>query len=238
MLFVDRIDAGRRLAQEILANCPTQKSSAPEDTVVIGLPRGGVIVAIEVARELGCALDIFVSKKMRAPDFPELAIGAVSSTGVVMEDERLLRVLRSKEMLARYIQSQKEQGAELIAETKKLENYYRAQAHLASIDVSHKRVIVVDDGIATGMTASVTLKSLRAKPLLELILAAPVVSMQTRDELIQHCDLVIAPVVPADFTSVGQHYRDFHQVEDSEMIAAILEYSLQFSETLGTPVQS
>jgi len=218
-MFVDRQQAGKLLAEQVKQYLLERSALSPERVVVIGLPRGGVPVAAEVALALSCPLDILVSKKIGAPDNPELAIGAVSSDGVVVLDQQIARLFGNSE---RFFQEQSRQKEHLMQETRAMEQRYIRQAGINDRPtLSGKVVIVVDDGIATGMTTMAALRTLRKAGVDELILATPVVPYDTYRKLESECDRLIALSVPYDFIAVGYHYRDFHQVSDEEMIDSL-----------------
>jgi len=218
-MFVDRQQAGKLLAEQVQQYLQEGKDLGSRGIVAIGLPRGGVPVAAEVALALGCPLDILVSKKIGAPDNPELAIGAVTSDGVVVLDQQMARLFGNPE---RFFQEQSRQKDFLMQETGALEQRYTTQSGIRERpNLSGKTVIVVDDGVATGMTTMAALRSLRKRGVAELILATPVIPYDSFKKLEKECDRLIALSVPYDFVAVGYHYRDFHQVSDEEMIDAL-----------------
>lgn len=218
-MFVDRQQAGRLLSEQVKQYLRGKNEHDFGNAVVVGLPRGGVPVAAEVALALGCPLDILVSKKIGAPDNPELAIGAVSSEGVVVLDEQMARFFGNSE---RFFQEQSRQKEHLITETRALEQRYTLQAGMKERpNLSGKIVIVADDGIATGMTTMAALRTLRTKNVAELILATPVIPYDTFRRIDKECDKLIALAVPFEFIAVGYHYHDFHQVSDEEMVESL-----------------
>lgn len=219
LMFVDRQQAGRLLAERVKSYVTEGREFSAQGTVVIGLPRGGIPVAAEIALVLKCPLDLLVSKKIGAPDNPELAIGAVSSGGVVVLDDKMWRWLAKPDL---YLAEQAQQKERLRRETCALEERYVSQAGMKQrAEVSGKLVIVADDGIATGMTTMAALRTLRSRGASELVLATPVVPYDTFKRVERECDKLIALSIPYDFIAVGYHYRDFHQVSDEEMIAAL-----------------
>src|SRR4030095_14943398 len=172
-MFVDRQQAGKLLAEQVKQYLRERQDVGSERLVVIGLPRGGVPVAAEVALALGCPLDILVSKKIGAPDNPELAIGAVSSDGVVVLDQQMAHLFGNSE---RFFQEQSRQKEHLMQEPRALEARYIQQSGIKERpSLSGKIVMVVDDGIATGMTTMAALRTLRKRGVGELILTTPVI---------------------------------------------------------------
>jgi putative phosphoribosyl transferase len=216
-MFEDRREAGLLLAKEVIKFIGENSKFEKTPIVVLALPRGGVSVALEVALAIGCPLDVIVSKKIGAPEQSELAIGAVTSNGIVVVDSKLQAHLNISDA---YVQSEVES---LTHQTKQLEDTLRRSAGFEdSVNIDQKCVIVIDDGVATGMTAIAALRSLRRRAVAKLIFATPVISIRTFDVLSQECDRVIALDTPLDFSSVGQFYLDFHQTENQEVIDALM----------------
>ncbi len=230
-MFSNRVEAGRRLAQKVAQTLNSKEDFHPSEAVVIGLPRGGVPVAAEVASVLRCPLDVLVSKKIAAPLQPELAIGAVSSHGiVVLEDKLVIRL----GVTPGYIEQQK---SRLIKETRELERHWLQAASIQDRPPLEGRVvIVVDDGIATGMTVLAALRTLQMRGAGMLVVATPVASWDAKRLLNDECDLFVALFMPFDFQAVGFFYNDFHQVEDREVVAALRGNGYQSPER-GSHVQ-
>ncbi len=204
MLFRDRREAGRRLAER-LAFLEDEK-----ELVVLGIPRGGVVVAAEVARALGAPLDIFIAHKIGAPFNPELAIGALTSTGDVVLDEEMVACLQlTRTDILREVEHQREEIA------RRLELFRKG---CPPLDLRGKVVVIVDDGIATGSTMLASLRALRKQAPTRLILAVPVSPPETMARLKKVCDEAIAVATPEPFWSVGRFYAHFDQTEDSEVI--------------------
>lgn len=215
MIFADRRDAGIKLGEELfshLERCKQDRSKS--DLLVVGLPRGGVPVALEVARRLNCPLDIIASKKLPYPGQPEYAIGAVSSDGVIV----LKPDLPSEHPWPEYLEEQRQK---LLLQTREIEQRFHSQAGLKSPSYAGKTVIIVDDGIATGMTAIAAVKTARLRGVSHIILAAPVMSNDSRRKLSTYCDEVIALSLPEDFFAVGRYYLNFAQTTDEEVVAAL-----------------
>jgi putative phosphoribosyl transferase len=215
-MFINRQQTGLLLAGQlkdlIEQNIPFNKA----DWIVLALPRGGLPIGLEIAMMLGCDLDVFASKKIGAPDQPELAIGAVTSDGVVVVDERMKDYLDiSQEYLDEEIEF-------LIKKTKEQESTLRRLVNIKSeLELKGRDVILVDDGVATGLTAVAAAQSLRQRGARQLIFATPVASYQAYKTLCDEYDLVLSLEIPAEFKSVGQFYKDFSQVEDLEVIRAL-----------------
>lgn len=220
-LFKDRKQAGELLAAKIQAVLREKPAFEPASAVVIGLPRGGIPVAREIAMTLQCPLDVLVSKKLPSPENPEFAIGAVSSDGIVVVDERSTRYFHVPKD---YLEAQKER---LIPLTRALEHQWLKDAGIQRRpDVRGRWVIVVDDGIATGMTALAALRSMQIRAVGGLVLAVPVMSYDSYRVLKDECDHLVALSIRYDFAAVSQFYEDFHQVEDDEVIACLKEAAL------------
>lgn len=225
-MFTNRHDAGTLLANRLMqlfGRSFLHESHLP-DVVVIGLPRGGVVVALEVALNLKVPLHILVSKKIPAPENPEFAIGAVSSRGVVVLDERLPRM---REVGKTYARAQEIVGEELRTQTVEYEKFFLDRAHIQESLEKYAGpssvAIVVDDGIATGMTAMAALKSLRSMGFAKTVLSTPVIPLETYSQMKRYCDDVISLHTPINFPSVGFFYADFRQVEDEEVIDALIK---------------
>jgi putative phosphoribosyl transferase len=207
MAFRDRADAGRVLAAELghLAGDPS--------VVVLGLQRGGVPVAYEVARALGAPLDVLLVRKLGVPAHPELAMGAIASGGV--------RVLHQAVIDSLAIPSE---VVEATADREAVELARREQAYRAdrpAIDVAGRTVVVVDDGVATGSTMRAAVAALRAQQVGRVVVAVPVGARETCAELTAEADELVCPNMPASFHAVGQWYDDFSQTTDDEIRALL-----------------
>ena len=202
MIFSDRFEAGELLALRL------QEYANDPDTIVIALPRGGVPVGYVIAKQLRLPLDIFFVKKIPSPYNPEAAIGAVSENGQEYINERAAMMLN---VSRHYIEEQKEKILQKVAQKRALYNKPR-------LDVKGKRVILVDDGVATGASMYLAAKALRDEGAKEIIIAVPVAPPDSLALLKEVADRVVVVDVPADFMAVGQFYRDFHQLEDAEVM--------------------
>jgi putative phosphoribosyl transferase len=201
--YRDRQDAGQALAAILVPGLASFRSPP----LVIGLPRGGVPVADEVARALGAPLDVWVAKKIGAPGQEELGIGAVSEGDIVVLDDELVRGCGVEEDVLSAAIERKQREVGLVC----------FRRHRPPPDVRGRTVIVVDDGVANGVTATAALRSLRRAGASRLLLAVPVGSRDGLAICAREADQVVCPYVPADFHAVGAHYRSFTQVEDSEV---------------------
>jgi putative phosphoribosyl transferase len=201
-IYRDRQDAGAQLADALL-------DYAGPETVVVGLPRGGMPVAAEVASRLGAPLDVFVVRKLGVPWQPELAMGAIASGGVLVRNERVLQLLPDPE--ASLAQVRQREQAVLAGR----EAMYRGQR--PALDLAGKRVIVVDDGVATGATMKAAVKALRKSGASSVIVAVPVGAPDTCRELEEQADALVCLQSPRLFSAVGQWYEDFGQTTDEEV---------------------
>jgi putative phosphoribosyl transferase len=202
------MDAGRRLGEAL-------RRFASRDPVVLGLPRGGVVVAAEVARALGAPLDIVVVRKLGAPAQKELAIGAVADLDgprVLLDRDTAARVGASREYIEREV-------GEQVAEIRRREGVYRAGREPAV--VRDRCAIVVDDGIATGASVRAALRAVRAGRPSWLVLAAPVVSPESLATLLDECDEAVCLLAPEGFRAVGEFYEDFSQTGDEEVVGLL-----------------
>jgi putative phosphoribosyl transferase len=206
--FTDRAEAGVLLAKEL-------KNFVKPGTVVLGIPRGGLVTAREIARFFDADLDIVLSRKLGAPGNPELAIGAVSEDGKLFLHESLIGHLGVNR---EYIQEEKErQLAEIGRRTRLIREI------LPRVPLNGRTVIVTDDGVATGATMQAALWTLRQEHPQELIAALPVGPEETIGELARDCDEMVCLRAPYDFAAVGQFYVLFPQTTDDEVISILEE---------------
>lgn len=213
-LFADRADAGRQLAALARYRLAEFGPDALERLIVLGLPRGGVPVAAPVADALGAPLDVLVVRKLGVPGHPELAMGALASLAgrrVTVTNEDVLANLAGnpERALARVSESE---GAEL----ERRESAYRADR--PPLNVAGSRVLLVDDGVATGATVKAAIGALRAGGAASVTVAVPVAPADTLAELRELADEVLCVSTPDPFWAVGQAYVDFAQTSDDEVI--------------------
>lgn len=205
MIFADRVDAGTRLAEAL-------ERFVADPTVVLAIPRGGVVVGEVVARALGAPLDVVVPRKIGAPSNPELGIGAIAP-GVRVLDPRMIEMLGvTEDYLEREIETQER-------EIERRERTYRGER--PPLDVRGKIAIVVDDGVATGGTAIAALRWARAAGAERVVLAVPVAPGRALDRLRDEADEVVLLSAPDPFSAVGEWYRSFRQTSDREVVDAL-----------------
>ena len=204
-MFENRTQAGQLLAEELKS-----KGYGGENTIVFAIPRGGVPVGKVIAEELGSLLDVIVTRKIPAPNQPELALGAVGPEGTRVIDISLVKRLDvTDDFLKEKIQDLQNQVAERIKLFRRGNIEY---------DISGKVVIIVDDGIATGATIEAGVRFLRTKSPKKIVLAAPVASHDSIEALEGLVDDMVILNVPEEFRAVGQFYKEFSQVIDGEVV--------------------
>lgn len=206
--FVDRVDAGRHLATAL-------EDYRGSDAVVLGMARGGVAVGSAVASELGLPLRALIVRKVGAPGNPELAVGAVSETGVRWIDHELARATGADEA---YLEREVERQ---VGEAQRRQREYADGPGIES--VRGHPAIIVDDGIATGASALVAIRSVHGLGASRVVLATPAAAPQSVRLLQPQVDRLIALRTPDPFMSVGLYYRDFAQVSDAEVICYLRE---------------
>jgi putative phosphoribosyl transferase len=205
--FLDRKDAGRRLASQLIAYANRS------DVIVLGIPRGGVSVAFEIAAALHAPLDVFISRKLGVPWQEELAFGAVANGGVRILDSEIVGTLGIPQSEIDRI------AAKVMAEVERREHAYRSGK--PPLNVEGKTVILVDDGIATGSSIRAAIAALRQLQPAHVVVATPVAPAETCNRLRRDVDQVVSLLTPETFMGIGQFYEDFSQVEDEEVVALL-----------------
>lgn len=203
MKFRDRADAGEALAEKLA------QGGYGGNALVLGVPRGGVVLADIVAKRLGAEFDIVVPRKMGAPDNEELAIGAVMEDGTSYLNKYLVDALRIPK---EYIEKEKAR------QTAEIQRRMAAYRKSMNYNVAGKKAILVDDGIATGATIIASARWLKKHGPAAVVIAVPVAPPQSVELLAQEADSVVAMLTPRDFSSVGQFYEEFHPVSDEQVM--------------------
>ncbi len=206
--FSDRAEAGSLLACEL-------NKYRDAKAIVLGIPRGGVIIADQIAKSLGADLDVVLSHKLGAPANPELAIGAVCEDGTVFVDQRLTQYVDAD---ADYIEHEKERQLNEIV--RRVELYRQI---LSKIDLKGRVVIITDDGVATGATMQGALWAVRQEKPETIILALPVGPEDTVRRLSQAADETVCLKTPSPFDALGRFYMNFNQVEDTQLLEILKE---------------
>jgi putative phosphoribosyl transferase len=201
--FPNRVEAGRQLAEKLA------KYAGRDDVIVLGLPRGGVPVANEVAKRLRAPLDVFIVRKLGVPGFEELAVGAIASGGVRVLNEDVLRALPNADEVIESI------TAKETAELERREQTYREGR--PAPELRDRIVVLVDDGLATGATMRAAVKALRQRGAAKIVAAVPVGPPDTCHEIEQQADETVCLSTPEFFQAVGQYYEDFSQTTDDEV---------------------
>jgi len=202
-VFTDRREAGRVLAGLLAAY------RGRPDVVVLGLARGGLPVAFEVARSLQLPLDAFIVRKLGAPGHEEFAIGALASGGRVVINDDVVRHLQISPQQLREIVDRE------AAELRRREAVYRAGR--TAVDVTGKTVILVDDGLATGSSMMAAVAALRESDPAKIVIAVPAAPQSTCQQFTGLVDEVVCASIPTPFVAVGESFRDFRQVSDDEV---------------------
>ncbi len=210
-IFRDRPDAGEKLARVIFSNFWHEKLTRdwPLNPIVYALPRGGLPVAVPVARRLGCPLSVVVAKKITLPSNPELALGAITADGCIVWSKQKPRSLR-----VQYALIEKAQQKAL----SQLEKLSAGKAEISSLD---RLVILVDDGIATGMTMIAAVKSIQLQKPNAVWICVPVAPPELLQPLRKCCDRLIVLETPHPFLSVSRFYNEFTQVETEVALACL-----------------
>jgi putative phosphoribosyl transferase len=203
-IIQNRKVAGKKLAEKI------SEILNGEKPIVLAIPRGGVVVGEEIAKKLGCSLDIIISKKITPPSSPEYAIGAITHNGTIYQSQHWDRFSQEPKF-------------EDELNKKKLEVKRRLEEYRGSADYKfdNKTVILVDDGIATGSTVFVLVKWLSERKVNRVILAVPVIPTNTFEEMKSFVDTIVALETPIEFYAVSQFYKEFDQVSDKEVMTIL-----------------
>ena len=211
-IFKDRVEAGQLLAGEL------KRYRDRDDVIVLGLPRGGVPVAYEVARHLHAPLDVIVVRKLGVPGYEELAMGAIASGGIRVMNEAVVRAFGiTRDAIEQTVAAQ-------LKELHRREQAYRG--HEGTPEIEDMTVILVDDGIATGSTIHAAVDALRQQAPKRIIIAVPTTSTDARAMLEPLADDFIALITPDDFRAVGQWYEDFAQTSDAEVTQLLAKSAL------------
>ena len=220
MVFQDRRHAGRELAAQLLG-------LAPEQPIVLALPRGGVPVAVEVARALDAPLDVLTVRKLGAPQNPELAVGAVAEDGTaVLNADLARRVGMTQAQFDRVIERE---ARELRRRMERFRDGWEP------LDVSGRTVIVVDDGLATGLSDLAAVRALRRRGAARIVVAVPVGSPEAIAMLGEEADEVVCHTIPHELLGVGYWYEDFHPVSDEEVLALLAAAGARVPTEQGVP---
>ena len=201
--FTDRAEAGQLLAQQL------QHYAGRDDVIVLGLPRGGVPVAYEVARALRAPLDFFIVRKLGVPGFEELAAGAIASGGVRVLNQDVMRSLPNADAIIEAVTMREKE------ELNRREQSYRDGRPAPQL--RGRVVILVDDGLATGATMRAAVKALRQAGAAKIVVAVPVGPPETCQEMAEEADEAVCATAPEFFHAVGQYYDDFAQTTDDEV---------------------
>lgn len=204
MIFKNRKEASQRLIFKL------QEYKNHSQAVVIALPRGGIIPAYEIAKELKLPLDIIITQKIGAPDFPEFAIGAICEDGNSFFNENTISNYDiSKDYINNEIKIKKK-------EAKRRASIYRK--NFSPLSLQNKIVLLIDDGIATGATILAAIKSIKSKKPKKIIIVAAVIAPDSLKKIEKEVDQVIYLDAPQDFAAVGQFYENFEQISDDTVI--------------------
>src|SRR6266536_3215154 len=221
--FPNRIEAGRLLAEEL------EKYADRDDVIVLGLPRGGVPVANEVATRLRAPLDVFIVRKLGVPGFEELAAGAIASGGVRVLNKDVMRAIPHADQAIEAVTARE------TTELQRREQIYREGR--PAPDLRDRIAILVDDGLATGATMRAAVKALRQRGAAKIVVAVPVGPPDTCRELAEEADETICLIAPVFFQAVGQYYEDFSQTSDEHVRELLASAAQDISERNQTDQQ-
>ena len=202
-LFKDRTDAGKHLAEKL------KQHGYGSTSLVLGLPRGGVPVAYEVARQLDAPLDVFIVRKLGTPGHEELAMGAIASGGVKVLNQDIVQSLAIPESAIERVAEREQQ------ELKRRERLYRGER--AFPELTGRTVLLVDDGLATGATMRAAVKALKQQGAGRTVVAVPVAAPDTCDAFKDEVDEIVCAETPQPFYGVGMWYENFSQTSDEEV---------------------
>lgn len=205
-MFADRRQAGKLLTAKL-------KEIGCEFDIILAVPRGGIIVADEIVAGFQRQLDVILARKIGSPDLPEYAVGAVTPDGEVLIHEKVRKLMNIKE------DKLQQMAAAVQREINNRLNLYRN--YRSPIRISNRKVLIVDDGIATGFTMKAAVKYLRRENVSEIIMAVPVASRGAYSSLSREVDQLIALLVPDEFFAVGQFYKNYAAIEDREVISTL-----------------
>jgi len=212
MFFSSRKDAGRRLAHCL-------QELGVEVDLVVGLPRGGVVVAAEVAEVLRCPLEVMVVRKIGHPEYREYALGALAEEGVVVLD---MEVLASSPL------NPSKLGWVIAEERLRLHEYCLKFHEARQSQFAGSRVLLVDDGMATGATAEAAVRAIRKKQAKQIIMAAPVSSLSAHERLNRFAGRVVTLLTDPDLSAVGRYYDDFSPTDDAEVLALLRSHRTNY----------
>lgn len=208
--FKDRREAGQVLGKELSVYANRA------DVLVLGLPRGGIPVAFEVAKALGTPLDVFVVRKLGVPDLPELAMGAIASGGIQVIHQPVVQAFKIPDTVINQVAASEQQ------ELERREQLYRGNRPVPKF--KDQIILLIDDGLATGATMRAAVMALRDRQPGRIVVAIPIAPPETCDELRSEVDEVICPITPERFSAVAKGYEDFSQTSDEE-VQELLEKS-------------
>lgn len=209
MIFHDRQEAGKKLSLALL------KYKNDKNTIILGLPRGGVVVAAEVAKALDLPLDIIVIRKMGAPMNSELAIGATDELGHTVLNEEIIESLEISENYLKEVKQKEQKMAE--------DRLNRYRGNRPPLSLKGKTAVLIDDGLATGATMRAAIHSVKEKKAKKVIVAVPVAPPETVEKLRKEADEIICLDMPVFFGAVGAFYEIFDQTSDEEVIELLKE---------------
>jgi putative phosphoribosyl transferase len=215
-MLEDRLDAGKKLAAKLLEH-------EKEDAIVIALPRGGVSVAVPIAQALRTALEVLIVRKLGSPYDPELGIGAIAEDGVTFLDTDLVNLLQVSTSIVKFLREKE------IIELERRKQLYRKGKPLPLL--TNKTVILVDDGLATGVTAHAALLSLKKLHPKKIIFAVPVCSKNTAQSISMFVDRILCLDGVEKLDAIGKYYHDFSQVSDEEVVEYLHKVNRNYSAT-------
>jgi putative phosphoribosyl transferase len=216
-VLLNRDDAGYKLAQKLL-----DYEQAPEG-IVLGLPRGGIPVASVIAQKLQLPLDICLAKKLGSPDNPEVAIGAIASNDIILVDRDFLQQPVSEKFLSVAVKTQKQKLAKYQILSEQIHDLAKKRNYCQKYELDNSTVILVDDGVATGLTLQAGIATLKQHQVKDIIVAVPIIARDLVDTIANQVTKLVYLIAPQNLNAVSFWYQEFPQISEQEVINLLLK---------------